>query len=54
MLEYLTLYEFVVALAISLAALCAYLWAAAAGLLRNEEPVKYQVLDSEGIARDPD
>ncbi len=52
MLEYLTLYEFVVAFLMSLAALCAFLWAAATGLLRNVEPVKYQVLKAEEEPRD--
>jgi hypothetical protein len=52
MLEYLTLYEFVVALLMALGALCAFCWAAAAGLLRNVEPVKYQVLEAEDDRRE--
>lgn len=47
MLEYLTLYEFIVALLMALAGLCAFLWAAATGLLENVESVKYQVLAAE-------
>jgi hypothetical protein len=35
-----------------LGALCLFLWAAASGLLRDVESVKYQVLDSEGIDHD--
>jgi len=48
-LQYLILGQFVVATLMGLAALCLFLWAAAAGLFRDVEPVKYQVLDSEGI-----
>ncbi len=47
MLEYLILYEFIVALLMALAGLCMFLWAAATGLLRNVEAVKYQVLEVE-------
>jgi cbb3-type cytochrome oxidase maturation protein len=47
MLEYLTLYEFVVALLMALAAVCVFLWAAAAGHLENVEAVKHQVLAVE-------
>lgn len=47
MLEYLTLYEFVVALLMGLAGVCAFLWAGAAGHLEDVEPVKYQVLAAE-------
>ena len=47
MLEYLTLFEFIVATLMGLAALCAFLWAAATGLFQNIEAVKYQVLDAE-------
>ena len=47
MLEQLTLYQFIVALLMSLAGLCAFLWAAGTGLLRNVEAVKYQVLEVE-------
>ena len=48
-LHYLIAGEFVVATLMGLGALCVFVWAAAAGLLRDVEPVKYQVLDSEGI-----
>lgn len=47
MLEYLTLYEFIVATLMGLAGLCAFLWAAATGLFQNVEAVKYQVLEAE-------
>jgi len=46
-LEYLTLYEFIVATLMGLAAFCGFLWAAATGLLENVEAVKYQVLEAE-------
>lgn len=52
MLEYLTLYEFVVATLMALAGLCAFLWAAAAGLLRNVEDVKYRLLEIEADGND--
>ncbi|HEU5321830.1 MAG TPA: cbb3-type cytochrome oxidase assembly protein CcoS [Methylomirabilota bacterium] len=48
-LRYLIVGQFVVATLMGLGALCLFLWAAAADLLRDVEPVKYQVLDSEGI-----
>lgn len=48
-LHYLILGQFVVATLMGLGALCLFLWAAASGLLRNVEPAKYQVLDSEGV-----
>jgi cbb3-type cytochrome oxidase maturation protein len=51
MLEYLTLGEFVVALLMGLAALCAFIWGAATGAFRGGERIKYQVLRVEGIAR---
>lgn len=47
MLEYLTLYEFLVALAMTLAGLCAFLWAAATGLFRDVEAAKHRVLEVE-------
>ena len=50
-LHYLIAGQFVVATLMGLGALCLFLWAAA-GLLRDVEPVKYQVLDSEGIDHD--
>jgi len=46
-LEYLTFYEFVVALLMSLASLCVFVWAAATGLLRDVEAAKYRVLEVE-------
>ena len=48
-LHYLILGQFVVATLMGLGALCLFLWAAASDLLSNVEPVKYQVLESEGI-----
>lgn len=48
-LHYLILGQFVVATLMGLGALCLFLWAAASDLLRDVEPVKYQVLDSEGV-----
>jgi cbb3-type cytochrome oxidase maturation protein len=47
MLEYLTLGEFVVAVLMGLAALCAFIWGAASGAFRNVEAIKYQVLRLE-------
>ncbi|HEV8674188.1 MAG TPA: hypothetical protein VGX21_09080 [Methylomirabilota bacterium] len=47
MLEYLTLFEFIVATLMGFAGLCVFVWAAATGLLRNVEAVKYQVLEVE-------
>ena len=47
MLEYLTLYEFLVALAVALGGLCAFVWAVSAGLFRDVERAKYRVLDAE-------
>jgi cbb3-type cytochrome oxidase maturation protein len=47
MLEYLTLYEFVVALLMAGVGLCAYLWAAASDLWRDVEAPKYRVLEVE-------
>ena len=44
MLEYLTLGQFVVAVLMGLAALCAFLWGAASGALSDVEAAKYQVL----------
>ena len=52
MLEYLTLYEFLVALAVALGGLCAFIWAVSAGLFRDVERAKYQVLDAERERRD--
>jgi cbb3-type cytochrome oxidase maturation protein len=51
-LHYLIVGQFVVATLMGLGALCLFLWAAAAGLFRDVEPAKYQVLDSEGIEHD--
>lgn len=51
-LHYLILGQFLVSALMGLGALCLFLWAAAAGLLRDVEPVKYQVLDCEDIRRD--
>jgi len=46
-LEYLTLGQFVVAVLMGLAALCAFLWGAASGALSDVEAVKHQVLQVE-------
>ena len=48
-LQYLVLGQFLVSVLMGLGALCLFVWAAASGLFRDIEPVKYQVLDSEGI-----
>ena len=48
-LHYLIVGQFLVSMLMGLGALCLFVWAAVAGLLRDVEPVKYQVLDSEGI-----
>jgi cbb3-type cytochrome oxidase maturation protein len=50
MLEALTLGAFTVALLMSLAALCAFVWAATSGVFDDIEAVKHQVLAAEGIA----
>ena len=47
MLEYLTLGQFVVAVLMGLAALCAFWWGAASGALRDAEEVKHRVLEIE-------
>jgi hypothetical protein len=46
-LVFLVFGQFLVSLLVALAALCAFVWAAAAGLMRNVERVKYQVLEVE-------
>jgi hypothetical protein len=51
-LHYLIAGQFVVATLMGLAALCLFVWAAAAGLLRDVESAKYQPLDSEGVVDD--
>ena len=48
-LQYLLIGQFIVSTLMGLGALCLFLWATASGLLHDVEPVKYQVLDSEGI-----
>jgi cbb3-type cytochrome oxidase maturation protein len=48
----LTAGELAVSLLMGLAALCAFCWAAAAGLLTDVERARYQVLESEGIDHD--
>jgi cbb3-type cytochrome oxidase maturation protein len=48
-LIYLIFGQFIVSLLMGLGALCLFVWAVAAGLLHDVEPVKYQVLDIEGI-----
>jgi hypothetical protein len=51
-LRYLMFGQFVVSMLMALGGLCLFVWAAATGLLHDVEPVKYQVLDAEGITRD--
>ena len=51
-LYYLILGQFLVSALMGLGALCLFVWAAAAGLFRDVEPVKYQVLECEGIDHD--
>ena len=53
MLEYLTLGQFVVAVLMGLAALCAFLWGAASGAFRDVEAVKHRVLEVEGATDEP-
>jgi hypothetical protein len=48
-LHYLIAGQFLVATLMGLGALCLFVWAAVAGLLRDVEEVKYQVLEAEGI-----
>ena len=50
MLEYLTLGQFVVAALMGLAAVCAFVWGAASGALRDVEAAKHQVLRAEDDA----
>jgi cbb3-type cytochrome oxidase maturation protein len=47
-LEYLALGEFLVAVSMGLAALCAFVWGAATGAFTDVESVKHQVLEAEG------
>ena len=47
MIEHLTLGEFGVALLMSLAALCAFVWGAATGAFRGLERIKHEVLRAE-------
>jgi cbb3-type cytochrome oxidase maturation protein len=49
MIEHLMLGEFTVALLMSLAALCAFVWGAATGAFRGHETAKQQVLRAEGV-----
>ncbi len=51
-LLYLIVGQFLVSLLMGFGALCLLVWAVASGLLRDVEPVKYQVFDSEGIDHD--
>jgi nitrogen fixation-related uncharacterized protein len=51
-LRYLIFGQFLVSVLMALGAACLFVWAAASGLLDDVEPVKYQVLEEEGIARD--
>ncbi len=52
MLEHLTLGEFVVALLMGGAALCAFVWGAMSGAFRDVEAIKHQVLHVEEEADD--
>jgi cbb3-type cytochrome oxidase maturation protein len=52
MLEHLTLGEFVVALLMGGAALCAFVWGAVSGAFRDVEAIKHQVLQVEEEADD--
>lgn len=54
MLEYLTLGELTVATLMGLAALCAFVWGAASGALRDVEAAKHQVLRAEADDDGPD
>ncbi len=47
MLEYLTLGEFVVAVLMGAAGLCAFLWGVASGAFSDVEGVKRRVVDIE-------
>jgi cbb3-type cytochrome oxidase maturation protein len=47
MVEFLTLGELVVATLMGLAALCAFVWGAASGALRDVEAARDQVLRAE-------
>ena len=51
-LIYLIVGQFIVSLLMGLGALCLFVWALASGLLSDVEPVKYQVLDIEGVSHD--
>ncbi len=48
----LILGQLLVSVLMALGAACLFVWAAAAGLLADVEPVKYQVLESEGVTHD--
>ena len=48
MLEYLTLYEFIVAMLMGLGAFSAFLWGLAGGAMKDVEKIKDQVLRAEG------
>jgi cbb3-type cytochrome oxidase maturation protein len=52
MFEYLTLGQFVIAVLMGLAAVCAFVWGAASGALRDVEAAKHQVLRAEEDAHD--
>jgi cbb3-type cytochrome oxidase maturation protein len=51
-IEYLTLGEFVVAILMGLAALCAFVWGATSGALSDTEESRRQVLRAEAIDDD--
>jgi cbb3-type cytochrome oxidase maturation protein len=52
MFEYLTVGQFVVAVLMGLAAVCAFVWGAASGALRDVEAAKHQVLRAEEAGSD--
>ena len=49
MIEHLTLGAFAVALLMSLAAVCAFVWGAATGAFGGGERIKHRVLHVEGL-----
>lgn len=46
-MEQLTFIQFLVALCMSLAAVCFFVWAALSGMFRNVESIKYDMLERE-------
>lgn len=54
MLEYLALGEFLVAVSMGLAAVCAFVWATVTGAFGDVESVKHRVLEAEGDGDGPE